>query len=261
MKTDLAEDAIMTATEMETMSTPAAEVEVQPVEPYVSPPAPGRTPLSSWAAAQIPRERRLWTAALAAALLVSAGGLGLVYLDDTANQATIRSLNIANQSLTGRSQILQDQLTATLGKLTVSQAQVDSLSSELKHPTLGVWNVPMTLHNKTEFLSATVPDTFTYHLKLKSSGPMSVSILSTSQFKDAILCVYTGRGDTNWCMHHSGNSQGAGFLGVTTVDYDFTLAQGCAAYLAVITADRQVTITPDVTVTYNPASAATGSCA
>jgi len=110
-------------------------------------------------------------------------------------------------------------------------------------------------------LSATVPDTFTYHLKLTSSGPMSVSILSTSQFKDAILCVYNGRGNTNWCMHHSGNSQGAGFIGVTKVDYDFTLAQGCAAYLAVITAAGPVTVTPDVSVTYNPASSATGSCA
>ena len=245
-------DAIMAPRPMEeTMSTPADQVVVQPIT-YAPPVTP------SWAQVRIPRERRLWTAALAAALLISAGGLGALYVDDSANQATIRALNTANQSLTGRTQNLQDQLTVTQGKLTASQAQVDSLSAELKHPTLGVWNVPMTLHNSSEFLSATVPDTFTYHLKLKASGPMSVSILSTSQFKDAILCVYNGRGNTNWCMHHSGAAHGE--LGVTSVDYDFSLAQGCAAYLTVITAPSQVTVTPDVSVTYNPAPAATGSC-
>ena len=244
---------------METASTPAEQVAFQPVDTYQTPAASPISTRPLWAQAGIPPERRLWTAVLAAALLVSAAGLGLLYVDDTNNQAAIRSLNTANQSLTGRTQNLQDQLTVTQGKLTVSQAQVDNLSTELKHPTLGVWNVPMTIHNSSEFLSATVPDTFTYHLKLKSSGPMSVSILSTSQFKDAILCVYNGRGSTNWCMHHVGSAYGA--LDVTAVDHDFILAQGCAAYLAVITANSQVTVTPDVSVTYSPASSATGSCA
>jgi hypothetical protein len=147
----------------------------------------------------------------------------------------------------------------TQNKLTASQAQVDNLSAELKHPTLSIWNVPMQLHNSTEYISSTVPDTFTYHLKLTSSGPMSVSILSTTQFKDAVLCVNNGRGVTNWCMHHSGSV--VGFLSVTSVNYDFTLAEGCAAYLAVITSDRSITVTPDVSATYNPAAAATGSCA
>jgi hypothetical protein len=249
----------MDSTQMETTSTPADQVEAQPVEAYLPPPAPRQGALESWTPARLPGGRRLWTAALAAALLVSAAGIGLLYLDDSNNQATIRALNSKNQSLTGRTQNLEDQLTVTQGKLTASQAQVDSLSTELKHPTLGVWNVPMTIHNSSEFLSATVPDTFTYHLHLKSSGPMSVSILSTSQFKDAILCVYNGRGNTNWCMHQSGATRG--WIGVTSVNDDFSLATGCAAYLTVITAASQVTITPDVSVTYNPATAATGSCA
>jgi hypothetical protein len=242
---------------METTSTPTEQVAAQPVEAYVPQPAPSRGVRDSWPPVRMTRGR-LFTAAVAAALLVSAGGIGLLYIDDTNNQATIRALNMKNQSLTGRTQNLEDQLTVAQNKLTASQAQVDSLSTELKHPTLGVWNVPQTIHNSNEFLSATVPDTFTYHLKLKSSGPMSVSILSTSQFKDAIICVYTGRGNTNWCMHYSGATKG--WLGVTSVDADFTLAQGCAAYIAVITAASQVTITPDVSVTYQPASGPTGSC-
>jgi hypothetical protein len=229
---------------------------LQPVQVFLSPvEAPSS---SSRASLYVPRERRRWTAALAAALLVTAFGVGLLYVDDTNNQSTINSLTIANESLTGRSQNLQAALTITHGQLTESQAQVDSLSAELKHPTLGIWNVPMQIHDRTEYLSSTVPDTFTYHLKLTSNGPMSVSILSTTQFKDAILCVNSGRGDTNWCMHHSGATHG--FIGVTSVNYDFILAEGCAAYLVVITSDRAITVTPDVSATYNPAAAATGSC-
>jgi hypothetical protein len=241
-------------------TTPPATDEgtLQPAQDYSRPAeiTPFRSVRTS---AYLPRERRLWTAALAAALLVTAGGLGILYADDTNKQSNIDSLTIANESLTGRSQNLQAALTVTHSQLTASQAQVDSLSAELKHPTLGIWNVPVQLHNSTEYLSSTVPDTFTYHLKLSSSGPMSVSILSTTQFKDAIICVYSGRGDTNWCMHHSGAVQG--FLSVTSVNYDFILAEGCAAYLVVITSDRAVTVNPDVSATYNPAATATGSCA
>jgi hypothetical protein len=230
---------------------------LQPADAYSSPPEISDV-ISTRASIHVPRERRLWTAALAAALLLTAGGLGILYADDTTNQATIRSLITQNESLTGRNQNLQDQLTITLGKLTASQSQVTSLSAELQHPTLGVWNVPAQLHNSTEYLSSTVPDTFTYHLKLTSSGPMSVSILSTTQFRDALLCVVNGRADTNWCMHHNGAAYGA--LNVTSVNHDFNLAEGCAAYLAIITAAGPVTVTPDVSVTYNPASGPTGAC-
>jgi len=107
--------------------------------------------------------------------------------------------------------------------------------------------------------AAGVPDTFTYHLKLSSSGPMSVSILSIHQFGDAVRCVETGRGSTNYCMHHSGSANG--WLNTTSVNYDFHLAEGCAAYMTVITAAGNVTVTPDVSVTYNPATSATGACA
>ena len=130
---------------------------LQPAEAYSPPPEISSVIPSRWSA-YVPRERRLWTAALAAALLLTAGGLGVLYADDTTNQATIRSLLTQNESLTGRNQNLQDQLTITLGKLTASQAQVTRLSAELQHPTLGVWNVPAQLHNSTEYLSSTVPD-------------------------------------------------------------------------------------------------------
>ncbi|MHB8588350.1 MAG: hypothetical protein ACYDA0_05800 [Candidatus Dormibacteraceae bacterium] len=247
----------MSRTQVDT--TPATdEGTLQPPEPY-SPPA-ASTPFSSVrASVYVPRERRLWTAALAAALLVTAGGLGILYVDDTNYQNADRALTSQNEQLTGRTQNLQTALTTTETKLTASENQVSSLTAQLAHPTLGIWNVPQAITGSNYYLAAGVPDTFTYHLKLTSSGPMSVSILSIHQFGDAVRCVETGVGSTNYCMHHSGSA--VGWLDVTSVNSDFHLAEGCAAYLAVITAAGSVTVTPDVSVTYNPASAPTGSCA
>jgi hypothetical protein len=241
-------------------TTPPATDEgtLQPVQDYSRPAE--ITPFRSVrASVYMPRERRLWTAALAAALLLTAGGLGILYVDDTNYQNADRALTIQNEQLTGKSQNLQTALTTTQTKLTASESQVSDLTAQLAHPTLGIWNVPQAISGSTFYLAAGVPDTFTYHLKLTSNGPMSVSILSIHQFGDAVRCVETGVGSTNYCMHHSGSA--VGWLSVTSVNYDFHLAEGCAAYLAVITSDRSITVTPDVSVTYNPASAATGTCA
>lgn len=263
MINDEPRNAIMTPTGMDQTSPPIEQAPVQTMEPY-SPPAglAGPTPLShpspAWSTVVARRPRRLWTVALAVALLVSVGGIGILYVDDTNNQATIRDMTTKNESLTGQNQNLNDQLKVTQGQLTVSRQQVTDLSTELQHPTLGVWNVPMTLHSSDEYLSSTVPDTFTYHLKLTSSGPMNVSILSTQNFTAAIRCIDNGAGNTDYCMHHNGSAWGVS--SVRSVNYDFTLAEGCAGYLAIITAPSQVTITPDVTVTYNPAATATGAC-
>jgi hypothetical protein len=49
---------------------------------------------------------------------------------------------------------------------------------------------------------------------------------------------------------------------VTSITYDFHLAEGCADYVSVFTTPgTNVTITPNVSVTYNPATASTGACA
>lgn len=241
------------------ITTPSTdEAGLAPAEPEPSPfeTSPVRT---SWAPATGARSRRFWTATLAAALLLTAGGVGLLYLDDTNNQAANRTLTTQNEQLTGRTQNLQTQLTTTQSKLTASQNQVSALTAAAEHPTLGIWNVPQAISGSSYYLAAGVPDTFTYHLKLSSTGPISASIVSIHQFGDAVRCVETGKGTTNYCMHHSGSANG--WLGVTSVNFDFHQAEGCAAYLLVITAAGSVTVTPDVSVTYNPASAATGACA
>lgn len=258
----------MTAAGMEQTSPSVDHVAVPETEPYNPPETPavdtqepqpsGLTPASTWRSGVAGRGRRLWTAALAAALVVSLGGIGLLYLDDTNNQATIRDLTNKNESLTGQNQNLGDQLQVTQGQLTVSRQQVTDLTAKLAHPTLETWNVTQKLTSPNQYLAVTVPDTFTFHLKLTATGPMNVSILSTQDFSAALNCFNNGGGTVDYCMHHSGAARG--FLHVTSVNTDFTLAEGCAGYLAIITAPNPVTITPDVSVTYNPASTATGAC-
>src|SRR5229473_1569849 len=189
----------MSSTQVDTTPPAHDEGTLQPAHDYL-PPAEA-SPISSFRSpVYVPRERRLWTAALAAALLVTAGGLGILYVDDTNNQNADRALTLQNEELTGKSQNLQTALATTQVKLTASQNQVSDLTAKLAHPTLGIWNVPQTITNSTYYLAAGVPDTFTYHLKLTSTGPMSVSILSIKQFGLAVRCVETGVGTTNYCM-------------------------------------------------------------
>ena len=211
--------------------------------------------------AQATKGRRWWTASLALAVLVTAGGLGLLYVDDHSFQNQAQSLTTDNESLQGQILGIQGELTATKGNLTTTQADLAVVRAQLAHPHLGIWNVKQTLQGPSYYLAAGVPDTFTYHLRLKSTGLMNVSILSFDQFSAAVKCIENGVGNTNYCMHHSGTGTAYSQLGVTSVSYDFHQAEGCAAYMVVITAPSRVTITPDVSVTYNPATKATGTCA
>lgn len=214
----------------------------------------------SWVSALQIGERRWWTVALAATLLISALGIGLLYIDDSNNQNTIRSLTTQNESLTGRSEILQDQLTTTQTDLTATLGDLAKTKAELAHPHLVLWNVPQQIKDRHYYLAGGVPDTFTYHLQATSTGPMSVSILTLEDYAKAIQCIDYGSGVTNYCMHHTGTPVNS-WLNVTSVSYDFHLAEGCADYLVVFTAASSVTVTPNVSVTYNPASSATGACA
>jgi hypothetical protein len=219
-----------------------------PVEVFARPPG-----------APILMRRRWWRASLALAVLVTAGGFALLYNDDLSFQNADRSLTTQNESLQGQILGLQGQLSALQANLAKTQSELAQAQSDLAHPTLGIWNVTQTVQGPAYYLAAGVPDTFTYHLDLSSTGPMNVSILTTEQFAAAITCIDNGGGVTNWCMHHSGATNS--WLGVTAVKYEFRLAEGCAGYLLVVTAPTKVTITPKVTVTYNPAPHATGTCA
>ena len=101
----------MTPSGMEELTTPS--------EPYSPPPASTRVsvPPPAWRTLFESRERRWWTIALTAALLITAFGIGVLYVDDSSNQAAVRSLTTQNESLTGRNLILQDQLKTIYGIL------------------------------------------------------------------------------------------------------------------------------------------------
>jgi len=222
--------------------------------------APPSVPLSPITTpAPILTREKVWLAALTAVVLLTAGAFALLYNDDVGFQNLDRSLTNQNASLTGRNLILQGQLTTTQTGLADANTQLAAANAELKHPHLGIWNVPQQVSGPTYYLAAGVPDTFTYNLHLASNGPMNVSIVSFEQFKAAVLCVENGVANTNWCMHHNGSA--IGWSNQTAISYDFHEAEGCAAYMLVITAASQVTVTPDVSVTYNPATHATGTCA
>jgi hypothetical protein len=203
--------------------------------------------------------RRRWTAALAVAVLIAAAGLALLYNNDLSMQSANEALTTQNESLQGQNLGIQGELTVTQGRLSTAQSDLAAARAELKHPSLGIWNVRQSVQGPSYYLAAGVPDTFTYHLRLRSTGVVNVSILSFEQFSTAIKCVENGVGPTNWCMHHSGATNS--WLGVTSVNFDFHLAEGCAAYMLVITSPGRATVTPNISVTYNPAPHATGTCA
>ena len=141
---------------------------------------------------------------------------------------------------------------------TSSSSPVPALR-QLEHPQLLLWNSPQQIKDNSTYLAGGIPDTFTYHLQATSTGPMSVSILTLEDFAKALQCIDYGTGVTNYCMHHTGTPVNS-WLSVTSVNFDFHLAEGCADYLAVFTAASSVTVKPNVSVTYNPASSATGTC-
>ena len=202
---------------------------------------------------------RMWTAALAGALLFTAGGLALLYMDDTSFQNTANQLSGENQQLKAQKKSLQAQLLTTQTNLTATLGELATVRAELEHPDLTIWNVPQQINGPDWYLAGGAPDTFTYHLVATSTGPMEVSIITLEQFAAAINCVSSGGGTTHYCMHHSGAENT--WINVTSVKYDFHKAEGCADYVVVFTSAGNITVNPDVSVTYNPAPTSTGACA
>ncbi len=135
--------------------------------------------------------------------------------------------------------------------------QLQATQSDLRHPTLGIWNVGAAISGPDAYLAGGIPDTFTYHLKFTSDAPVSVTYMTTREFANALTCVTSGRGNSHGCLSKTGK----GWLDVTTLNEDIHIAEGCADYLLVFTAARSANVHPDVSVTYNPASAPTGTCA
>jgi len=257
-------DETMSETEPATEGAPVSAAEapepVPPAEFDATPwPVPSR-PTPRAPRVSRPLGPRMWTAALAGALVFTAGGLALLYLDDTTFQNTANQMNSQNKALQAQNKSVATQLATTQTNLTATLGELATVKAELEHPTLTIWNVSQVLKNPSWYLAGGIPDTFTYHLVATSTGPMTVSILTFEQWGKAVECIDNGVGNTNYCMHHSGAE--ITWTNVTSVNYDFHKAEGCADYLSVFTtAGSNVTVTPNVSVSYNPAPTSTGACA
>ena len=201
------------------------------------------------------RRNRLWYASLLLAVVVTLGGLGLLYQDDISWQRQAGDLSRQNSTL-------HEQLLTSQGSLTTAKQTIQDLKTAALHPSLGIWNVQQHIDGPDYYLAGGVPDTFTYHLVATSDRPMSVSIVTFEQFAAATQCVHDGAGNTHACMHRQLVTNGVAktFANVTSVNYDFHLAEGCANYMVVFTAATASTVSPNVSVTYNPAPTFTGDC-
>ena len=133
----------MTPTDMDQLTTPGGPATLEPDEPHTLPaPLLRTTRPMVWVPMFQSRERRWWTAALSATLLITALGIGVLYADDTNNQAAIRTLTTQNESLTGRNQIINDRLNTTQANLTATLGELAKTKAELEHPHLTIWTSP-----------------------------------------------------------------------------------------------------------------------
>ena len=252
--------AIMAPRDMAGSTTQTEQDELQAAGLYTPPLHHRRASGPSvWDALLQARERRWWVLGLVATVLVGATAIGLLYADDAGKQATIRSLQTSNESVTGRNLILQDQLQKTQANLTATLGELATTKAQLDHPTVTTWSKNQTIPDNKTYLASGIPDSFTLHLQLTSTAPMDVSIITIEEFASAVDCVRNGVAVTDWCMHRQGVE--VTWLATTSVNYDFHKAEGCSDYVVVVTAPASTTITPNVSVTYNPASGPTGTCA
>ncbi len=166
-----------------------------------------------------------------------------------------------------------------------AKADATTLRAKLMHPTVGIWNScngPCTIKFE-QFRAGSVGDTFTTHLAFTSDQNVVWAFLTLEQFVN--LSTLSGACRTLRGPRQFPGSRTANCLTLLLkptlvvgesiyvegrdgsgkdVKIDFHLAEGCGSYIYVLTPDttgRSATVLPNVTATYNPASAPTGVCA
>lgn len=134
-------------------------------------------------------------------------------------------------------------------------SSIASLEAQLTTPTLTIWtasrNIPL-----DSVLYETVPDTFDYNDVWTSSSPVTVYYLTVKQASEFFSCTVT---PVSSCVSGTYESFGP----ATSSNDVFRLAEGCGGYVAVYqpSGKETVTFTPNISITYHPASTATGACA
>jgi hypothetical protein len=139
-------------------------------------------------------------------------------------------------------------------KLLSLQQRVAKSVGDLTNPHFVLWNSciasgPATGCRLTpghEYIGG-VPDTFTYYVSFRSTVPVTVKIMSTSNF----VCWESGNCPAHWVEWANRTNLKGGV---------FHDAEGCAGYIAVFSSTQSGTLYPDVSITRNPAPSATGAC-
>src|SRR5260370_26039484 len=182
MMTSTSMDETMSETEPATEAAPTLAAEApEPVPAAEFDATPWPVPRRS--APRAPRVSRplgprMWTAALAGALVFTAGGLALLYLDDSTFQNNANQLNSENKALHAHNKSVATQLATTQTNLTATLGELATVKAELEHATLTIWNVPQVLKNPSWYLAGRIPDTFTYHLDATSTCPLTLPTLT-----------------------------------------------------------------------------------
>ena len=170
----------------------------------------------------------------------------------SSQSSQVSSLNGQVLSLDAKVAADQTSIASLQSTIISDNAQIAQLEAQSNNPTLVIWNVQDTFGGGY-FLFEGVPDTFDYQDSWTATAPVTVYYFSDTQFSD----WYQG-GSSLSAVSGTYYSIGPSYSSSDT----FTLAEGCGGYVAIYTTTASsVTITPNVSVTYNPASSATGSCA
>jgi len=204
--------------------------------------------------------RWIWPAATLVTVGIALIGGLVLYADGAAKLANLKSENAH----------LQSQLNSANSRIDQLGADNAGLARQAAHPTVSTWNDcggTCTLAGDV-YMVGGVPDTFTFHVVLTASAPVSVGILTFREFETFDLCPTThsvsraGESILAECLRLALNGAPRGWIG-TNVNFDFHDAEGCGGYAMVIVAQAPQTVTfkPDVSVTYNPAATPTGACA
>jgi hypothetical protein len=92
-----------------------------------------------------------------------------------------------------------------------------------------------------------VPDTFTYYVSFRSTVPVTVKIMSSSDF----VCWESGNCPARWVQWKNLTHLEGGV---------FHDAEGCAGYFAIFSSQQAGILYPDVSIVRNPSSHPTGAC-
>lgn len=135
---------------------------------------------------------------------------------------------------------LQTQVGDLTQQVQTLTAQRDAL------PTFVMWNTRTTLVHGRELLLG-LPDTFTVRIQFTATAPVRVRIMDLTQY-----ARYINAGSVNALTYPA----------TKNLDETFHDAEGCASYVAVLDAEQDADIAPNVTITrIGPGHGPTGACA